>query len=81
MAEERSDAYPDLPTLAEQGVNAINRFDYTTWAPKGTPKDRIKIIADAWIKAANDPECQKELKKGWMLPESYRGEKLEQFNK
>jgi tripartite-type tricarboxylate transporter receptor subunit TctC len=81
MAEERSDAYPDLPTLAEKGVNAVNRFDYTTWSPKGTPKEVIKIIADAWIKTAKDPACQKELKKGWMLPELYYGEKLEQFNK
>jgi putative tricarboxylic transport membrane protein len=81
MAEERSDAYPNLQTLAEQGNKAFNRFDYTTWAPKGTPKDRIKILADAWMKAIQEPACQKELKAGWMLPESMTGEKLVQFNK
>jgi len=81
MAEERSDAYPNLQTLAEQGIKAINRFDYTTWAPKGTPKDRIKILADAWIKTIQEAECQKELKAGWMLPEFMTGDKLVQFNK
>jgi tripartite-type tricarboxylate transporter receptor subunit TctC len=81
MAEERSDAYPSLPTLAEQGVQAINRFDYTTWTPKGTPQDRIKVLADAWIKTAKDPECQKELKSGWMLPEFLEGKALDDFNR
>jgi tripartite-type tricarboxylate transporter receptor subunit TctC len=81
MAEERSDAYPNLPTLKEQGVNAINRFDYTTWAPKGVDKEIVKILSQAWIKAAKDPKCQKELKAGWMLPEFLAGADLDKFNK
>jgi|LSQX01.1.fsa_nt_gb tripartite-type tricarboxylate transporter receptor subunit TctC len=68
MAEERSSLYPEYPTLMEQGINAINRFDYTVFAPAGLPEDVKKILADAFRKALSDPKCIEELGKQWTEP-------------
>lgn len=81
LADKRSEAYPKLPTLEEQGIDAVFTFDYMTFAPKDTPADRIKIIADAWLKAANDPACRKELQDGWMIPETLSGTAFDAFLK
>jgi len=81
LNEKRSKAYPSLPTLKEQGIDAVFAFDYMTFAPKGTPADRIKIITDAWLKAANDPACVKELNDGWMLAEALSGAAFDAFLK
>ncbi|MBE0531359.1 MAG: tripartite tricarboxylate transporter substrate binding protein [Rhodospirillales bacterium] len=79
MAEERSEAYPTLPTLREQGINAPFYFDYMSFVPKGTPSDRIKILQDAWTKAVHDPDCRKELLGGWMIPTDVAGPKFEDY--
>ena len=76
MAEERYKAYEQYPTCKEQGFQAINRFDYTAYAPKGLPEDRRKILADAFLKTAKDPEFVKEVDALWMAPEYYVGDAL-----
>lgn len=81
MNAKRAKAYPDLPTLKEQGIDAVFAFDYMTMAPKGTPADRLKIIVDAWMKTANDPACVKELNDGWMLSEPLSGADFDAFLK
>lgn len=68
MAEERSPLFPEYPTLIEQGINAVNRFDYTAFAPPGLPEDIREILADAFRKALLDPECIEELGKQWTEP-------------
>ena len=79
MSDERSDAYPDLPTLKEQGVDAEFYFDYMSFVPVGTPAEVIKVIEDAWISAAKDPECKKELNAGWMIPTLTAGASFDQY--
>ncbi|MBN2751714.1 MAG: tripartite tricarboxylate transporter substrate binding protein, partial [Rhodospirillaceae bacterium] len=87
MSEARSDAYPDLPTLKEQGVDCAFYFDYMSFVPAGTPEDHVKILKDAWIKAAADPETKKDLSSGWMIPmlisgpefDTYLAKQLKQF--
>ena len=81
LSSERSDAYPDLPTVKEQGVDMSFSYDYTTYAPKGTPADRIKMLAEAWKKAINDPECQKELKASLVLTKPLFGDEQDAFLK
>ena len=66
MAEERS-PHPEYPTLMEQGINAINRFDYTVFAPAGLPEDVKKILAD-FRKALSDPKCIEELVSSGLEP-------------
>ena len=47
LDRERNSAIPDVPTALEQGydITLINRFYW--WVPKGTPAERIGVLADA----------------------------------
>jgi len=79
MSDERANAYPDLPTLKEQGVDAQFYFDYMSFVPLDTPGNRVDILAEAWVKTANDPDFQKELEDGWMLPRKDTGAAFVQY--
>ena len=79
LSDKRSDAYPDLPTLKEKGVDATFNFDYMSFVPLQTPADRVRIIRDAWLKAAQDPECKAELNRSWMTPASWAGDSFERY--
>lgn len=46
-SEKRSPIYPDVPTLKEKGWDVVLTQWRSVLAPKGTPPDRIKVIADA----------------------------------
>jgi tripartite-type tricarboxylate transporter receptor subunit TctC len=58
----RSALFPDLPTVAEQGLPG---FEATTWhglvAPAATPPAVIDILHDATIRALRDPALAKSL--------------------
>jgi tripartite-type tricarboxylate transporter receptor subunit TctC len=58
----RSALFPDLPTVAEQGLPG---FEATTWhglvAPAATPPAVIDVLHDATIKALHDPAVAKSL--------------------
>jgi tripartite-type tricarboxylate transporter receptor subunit TctC len=66
---KRSSLVPDLPTLAELGLNG---FDTSIWygfmAPKGTPPAVLQTIADVVLAANNDPEVKAQLKKSGAEP-------------
>lgn len=59
---ERSQALPDVPTVAEQGVPG---FDVSVFfgvvAPAGTPKDVIARLNGAFAQALRQPEVRKTL--------------------
>jgi tripartite-type tricarboxylate transporter receptor subunit TctC len=59
---KRSILFPDLPTVAEQGLPG---FEATTWhglvAPAATPPAVIDTLHDATIKALQDPAVVKSL--------------------
>jgi tripartite-type tricarboxylate transporter receptor subunit TctC len=58
----RSPALPDVPTAREAGLPA---FDAVAWnalfAPKGTPKPIVDMLAAALDKALDDPNVRKRL--------------------
>ncbi len=60
--QTRSQTYPDLPTVAEQGYPNFNAY---LWmgisAPKGTPDALIARWREALLKATNDPETKGQL--------------------
>jgi tripartite-type tricarboxylate transporter receptor subunit TctC len=59
---KRIDALPDVPTMAEAGVqDMIAEGWYAIYAPPGTPGDRIDTIRTAVIEGLADPATQKAL--------------------
>src|SRR5690606_33057025 len=59
---ERSDALPDVPTIAESGFPG---FSATNWyafvAPSKTPEDVLERWNQELVKALKDPEVHKQL--------------------
>lgn len=56
--EKRIDALPDVPTLREQGHDLVLELWRGIAVPKGTPKEVIKILEDAFRKAVEDPKLK-----------------------
>jgi tripartite-type tricarboxylate transporter receptor subunit TctC len=50
-SERRSPIFPDVPTLREKGWDVVLMQWRGVLAPKGTPPDRLRTIADAFQKA------------------------------
>jgi tripartite-type tricarboxylate transporter receptor subunit TctC len=70
-SEKRVAAYPNVPTLKEQGYNA----EYLSWcgvfAPQATPKDIMKTLREAVRKAVATPEFKSAMDK-MSTPIDYR---------
>jgi len=74
LAKKRLQYLPDIPTAAEQGVDVEAFLSYGLMAPKGTPQDRIDVIAKAIGKLAGNKEMQEANKKVNMVW-NYKGQK------
>lgn len=61
FAQERSEYYPDIPTLSEYGVAAICPKYYEFRFKKGTDERIVQKFNEALMKVCADPEYQKEL--------------------
>ena len=62
MSAQRSQYFPDIPTLAEQGFpNAEVSTWYGLWAVKGTPPEVVDAMHRETLKALDEPS----LKTGW----------------
>ena len=61
-SEKRNPAYPDVPTVAEQGITG---FSAVSWfglsAPAKTPPDIVKKLHAEAVKAINQPEFRARL--------------------
>jgi tripartite-type tricarboxylate transporter receptor subunit TctC len=58
LAPERDPAIPEVPTAKEQGYDAVFCNEHNLYAPKGTPADRVKILADAFETALASDEVK-----------------------
>lgn len=56
MADERLEAFPNVPTFKEQGYDVSVTTSRALIAPKGTPEERIQILYEAFKKAAESDE-------------------------
>lgn len=66
--DTRLEAVPDAPTFAELGVKGfIPSSDRGVAVPAGTDPAAKKVLAEAFTKAANDPEYRAEAKKAGLL--------------
>ncbi|SFH03103.1 Tripartite-type tricarboxylate transporter, receptor component TctC [Desulfotomaculum arcticum] len=54
--EERLEALPDVPTFKELGLADTFTTRQGIFTTKGTPQERIDILADAFLKAVETPE-------------------------
>ena len=61
-ADKRHPDYPEVPTLKELGVDFAEGSYRGFTAPKDTPKEVIKILADAFEQVCKDPEFIKAAK-------------------
>jgi tripartite-type tricarboxylate transporter receptor subunit TctC len=62
FSEARMPELPDVPTAREIGVGTVFEERVIAFAPKGTPGDRIEIIATALRNAMDDPEIVERFK-------------------
>jgi tripartite-type tricarboxylate transporter receptor subunit TctC len=92
--QKRDERIPDTPTIYEifdkqktpeesrRVADVILRggdFGRPWVAPPGTPKERVKILREAYAKAMADPALLEEAKKGKMEVEPVSGEELEKL--
>lgn len=60
--DKRLEAFPDIPTLKELGIDLVIGSSRGYIAPKGTPKDVIDTLANAIEQVTKDPEFIKAAK-------------------
>lgn len=58
LTDKRDPAIPNVPTAKELGYDAQFCNEHNLYAPKGTPADRLKILADAFEKALASDEVK-----------------------
>lgn len=62
LAPKRSDLMPDVPTMEEAGVrDVIVPVWYALLAPAATPREIVKTLNDATVRAARSPELKQKL--------------------
>lgn len=75
LGSERNRFYPKVATAGEQGYpGSFLAMNLWWFAPKGTPKAKIEVMADALEKAMKDPEVLKSLEARTTDAIFYRGE-------
>lgn len=56
FSEARAPELPDTPTAKEIGVGTVFEERVIAFAPKGTPRDRLELVAKALKASMDDPE-------------------------
>lgn len=59
---------PDVPTFESLGYKLYASIDRGAAVPPGTPADRIAVLEKAFLKIANDPAIQEQMKKDGFVP-------------
>ena len=62
MSKARWQTLPDVPSIDESGTPGLYvAYWHGMWAPKGTPKDVIAKLHQAYLKALADKDWQKRM--------------------
>jgi tripartite-type tricarboxylate transporter receptor subunit TctC len=76
----RSEALPDVPTMAELGFSG---YEFNTWVgvavPKGTPKEIVERLRDGMVAALGASEVQATLRDQGAVPAGTTAEQFRQF--
>ena len=62
FSEARTPEMPDVPTAKEIGIATVFEERVIAFAPKGTPKDRLDVVASALRAAMDDAEVAERYK-------------------
>lgn len=76
LSDKRQAALPDVSTAREQHIDAVVGNSFFWWAPKGTPPERIDLLADVLEQAMQTDSVRNRLQALSITPVFYRGEKL-----
>lgn len=63
LGEKRHPALSEIPTALESNIGVLAGNIQCWWAPKGTPPDRVAVIAEALRKAMETPGVRERLGK------------------
>lgn len=80
-SENRSERFPDVPTLKDVGIDMVQTSPWGLAAPKGTPTHVIKALHDGFHAAMQQPAFLKTLEKFDMIPQYMDGIEFQQFAK
>ena len=62
LSPRRSELMPDVPTMKEAGVEGVEvPVWYAILAPAATPREVVKVLADATARAARSPDLKQRL--------------------
>ncbi len=67
-AEKRYELLPNTPTFRELGIDYVDSLTRTFTASAKVPKDRIKVLSDAFAKLTKDPDYVTDMKKVGLVP-------------
>lgn len=73
FAEKRHPAFADVPTSRELGIEITLPQFRGIVARKGTPPERVKILADAVTQAMDTPQWKKFAEEWYFAPDSHQG--------
>ncbi len=73
FAERRHPAFAEVPASKELGLDITLPQFRGVVAKKGTPPERVKVLADAFQKAMQTPEWKKFAEEWYFRPDSYQG--------
>ncbi|QDT90185.1 tripartite tricarboxylate transporter substrate-binding protein [Gimesia algae] len=76
LSKERNSVLPNISTAHEQGIDAVVGNSLYWFAPKGTPQERIDLLADALEQAMQSDSVRNSLRALSIAPVYYRDEKL-----
>lgn len=79
-SKERAELAPDLPTFVEQDVDLVNGALRGFVAPAGLPEDVHAALLEAFKKAYNDPDFQKQMRDATYPVELALGKDFRQLN-
>lgn len=76
--QERIASLPELPTLAEQGVDGFVHAtaSFNAFVPAGTRADQVQRLEAALLEALKDPQVVAQLGRAGLYPTGYPGAKL-----
>jgi len=79
LGETRHPELPEIATAREQGVGVIADTTQFWWAPRGTPPERVALLADLLEEAMRDPDLLDSFRRSSVDPLFLRDGALEAY--